>query len=634
MNPLRLFDRQPGTRKDQDRMIRTVCQECPLRCGLIAYLKNGAVVDIHGDDDHPVNRGRLCARGLAFVQGLDSPDRLTRPALRKTLQEDFCAAEDWEKALDGLAEQLRKIKDQSGPESIAIGCDPETDLDFAIGAIHFAGLLGTPHIYQPVDFQTSRSDFLLPPHPAASCTTWGRSKTLFLIESDLASTHPVAFGWVLEAQQQGAKIIVADPRFTRTMSKADLALRIRPGTGNLLGLALMKMALEGEDRNEVAVGTRFTNPAKWKNSFGRLSWEELENRLGITAKEVKGIKDLFLKNNPVTFITGKTLATLPDYGIWSTLITAMGWSEGKAGGWYPLAGTLPPLLSNGTLQAPKASDMLSVRAFLFSGEGFCGMLSSFKGQGRGPDLSAWFGSFSRTLQNHAHMIFPAALWSEKSGVSFSLNRTLQWAEKIVEPREDCRSGLDFWTGLAKRFGFQDSFPWIREEGPADPRAFYQWVIANSPALSGCNPGQLQNTPEPYVQTENQGATAEPTAAPETLPPSSLSPDSDTFPLVFQQFPLVFRSGPASRYWPWTQKLEEEEAVQIHPETAGVLDMDNGETIIVAGPAGTREGRAWITRMVPKWMVASPGSSRGDRVLVHKMNRTPEESLTRLKEILP
>lgn len=638
MNPPRLFERRPGTRKDPDRKIRTVCQECPLRCGLIAYLKKGAVVDIHGDDDHPLNRGRLCARGLAFIQGLDSPDRFTSPAFRKNLQEPFSAQEDWEKALDGLAEHLRKIKDQYGPEAIAIGCDPETDLDFALGATHFADLLGTSLLIHPLDGPNSRSAFLLPPYPASSCTTWGRSKTLFLVESDLATTHPVAFGWVLEAQQQGAKIIVADPRFTRTMSKADLALRIRPKTGNLLGVALMKMVLEEADQDQPLIKSRFRDPEKWQGSFNRLSWEDLENSLGLTIKEVKGLKDLLLKNHQATIITGKTLAALPGYEFWATLITALGWWDGKDRGWYPLAGTTPPLLSPRTRPDPPGADLLSAKAFLYAGVGFADWFSSFQAQGRSPDLTAWFASFPHPLQRQAHLVFPAALWAEKSGLCLSLDRTVQWAEKIVEPRPGCRSGLDFWTGLAKRFGWQEAFPWIREDGPADPQVFYEWVIANSPALKGFKVQEAGCKEKPYTvyripYTEDAEGIVAPTPAPLTLPPSPLNLDNDSFPLVFQQTPLVSRSEPAGRFWPWAEKLEEDEVLQINPETAGALNIENGEMILIAGPTGSREGRAWINRMVPKWLVASPGMAVGDRVLIHKRDQTPEESLTRLKEIL-
>ncbi|MFH0787087.1 MAG: molybdopterin-dependent oxidoreductase, partial [Pseudomonadota bacterium] len=474
----RLFDRFPGSRKKHDRRVRTICQECTVRCGLIAYLQNGAIVDIHGDDAHPVSRGRLCARGLAFIQGLDSPARITSPAFRHTPQDPFEPWEDWEKALDGLAEQLRKIKDHHGAESIVVACDPETDLDFAIGAARFAALLGTPQVYPPFDLRQNHPEFPWPPYPVPPYYEWGNSQFLFFIEADPATTHPVAFGWALEAQQQGAKLIVADSRFTRTMAKADLALRILPGSGNVLGLALTKMVLERSDYNDAPAKARFINPETWRASFDRLSFEDLENTLGLSPKGLRPLSDLLPGNHPTTIVTGKALAALPTYGIWPTLMTALGCGETKGSGWVPLAGTTPPLdptrgITAGVVQkGPQDKEDSTPETIKEPGEiskkvpgtakailywGNClGDLSPFlQGQTKGPDLMACFGAFPEPTQGLSQMIFPSTLWPEKSGLCFSNDRAIQWAEKIVEPRPGCRTGLDFWSGLAKRFGWSE-----------------------------------------------------------------------------------------------------------------------------------------------------------------------------------
>ena len=253
----------------------------------------------------------------------------------------------------------------------------------------------------------------------------------------------------------------------------------------------------------------------------------------------------------------------------------------------------------------------------------------------------WFGSFPDRLQQLAHLVFPAAVWPEKTGLSINLDRAVHWSPKIVEPLPDCRSGLDFWTGLAKRFGWQEAFPWIKEDGAADPETFYRWVIENSPVLKGCD--QIKGSPpavnpffwsveELNFQTPGEKVQELEIDFPE--PGIPLYDRSDPFPLIFQKTPFVSRTEPAGCYWPWTQNLEDEKAIQIHPETARVLGINNREIIIITGPAGTREGLAWINRMVPQGMVSSPGMAVGDRVLVHKPDQTPEEALTLLREFLP
>ena len=655
------FDRFPGTRKKYDQRVKSVCRECSVGCGLVAYLYNGGIVDIHGDDDHPVSRGRLCSRGIAFGQGLNSPDRITCPAFRKNIQASFEPWEDWEKALDGYADHLRKTKDQYGPGSIVIGCDPEADLDFALGAARFAGLIGTPHVYAPFDFSPTQSGFSWPPSAVSPCYEWGNSRCLFLIETDLATTHPLAFGRVLEARQRGAKIMVADTRFTRTMSKADLPLRIRPGQGNILGLALMKLILESSDFTDDLGEALFIGYEKWRASFEKLSAEDLITSMGLTSRSLQELVNLLQKNSPTTIITGKYLSTLEGNGIWATLLTALGQRGTKGSGWYPLEATTPPIdphqgmagltpqISGQETPAYKSlrvfknqylKGQIRVRSVLCSGDTPGNLLSFLGDSPPEPAQMATFGSFPNAAQKMAHWVFPSVLWPEKSGLCFNNDRAVYWAEKIVEPKAGCRSGLDFWLGLAKRFGWQDAFPWVKEDSTVDHQAFSQWVLESSPVLKECRLDQLTrssrspNSCSWSFRNEFEGAgKIEPTPAPEFIKLAPQTVDRECFPLYFQKTPFVSRSGLDGNLWPWTQDLEEEDALQINPQTAKVLGIENGDPIVISSPSRTIEGRAWISRMVPQWMVSSPMSLEGDWVMVQKKDPPNDEALTLLREFL-
>jgi molybdopterin-containing oxidoreductase family iron-sulfur binding subunit len=61
----------------------TTCRECPAGCGILAKNREGRVIKIEGNPLHPINRGRLCMRGQASLQGVYNPDRITKPLLRK-----------------------------------------------------------------------------------------------------------------------------------------------------------------------------------------------------------------------------------------------------------------------------------------------------------------------------------------------------------------------------------------------------------------------------------------------------------------------------------------------------------------------------------------------------------------------
>ncbi|MCK4747860.1 MAG: hypothetical protein KAT15_12510, partial [Bacteroidales bacterium] len=122
-------------------------------------------------------------------------------------------------------------------------------------------------------------------------------------------------------------------------------------------------------------------------------------------------------------------------------------------------------------------------------------------------------------------------------------------------------------------------------------------------------------------------------APPGIEPTIRSEDTARFPLLFQATRIVSRSSDAGHWWPWTRELEPEDAVQIHPEVARALGIENGDAVLVAGIDETWEGRAWISRMVSKWMVWSPRRFRETRVLVYKPGHTREQSRDALKEIL-
>ena len=662
------LNRFPGTRKDHDRLARTICQECSAGCGLLAYVKEGRIVDIQGDEDHPISRGRLCAKGMAFVQGLENPDRITRPATRNGLHDQFEVLDDWEKALDLLAEDLRTINAKYGPRSLIIACDPEAGLDYYIGAMRFARLWGTPFVFHPM---RSPGDPSIPPGvkiPTRPCSDWVNSQCLFLVEADLATTHPVAFSWVLYAQSRGTKIIAADTRFTATMSKADMAVRIRPETGNVLGLALMKMMLEEDFHDSAFLEEAFADPGQWKASFETMSLNGFEKTTNLTLEKVKALSGLMGNKSPVTLITGKRLANRLNYSIWLTMAMAMGWINVSGGGWYPLDSGVPRITQNPDIQDRDsfvdsfeeegdpngllkeltviAQDPESpVKAIICSGNCLNDFLSPIRNIVKGMDLVIYFGSFPNATWNFSHMVFPATLWAERNGLCFSNDRAIQWSEKIIEPVDGCRSGLDFWMGLARRLGdvkhlqWEPYFPWKKEDGLADHVAFYNWLLDQSPDTAGCDVDRLRGSGDgsklvfwPFHEGTADRAKIKPTHAPAAIEPLiQEQEEKKSYPLCFQATRIISRSGDSSQWWPWTQELELENAVQINPETAQALGIENGDEVLVSGAEGKMEGRAWISRMVPRWMVWSPRHLGERRVLVHKRGQTSEEAIHILGE---
>lgn len=650
-----LIDRRTGTRKDHDQSVHTICRECSVHCGLTAYLNNHLIVDIQGDRTHPASKGRLCARGIAFLQGIQSRDRLLAPLARSKLSQPFEPVNDWDKALDLCAERLQRTRDRYGPRSIVIGCSQEAGLDFAVGAIRFGRLLGTPYVFQPYPSLNSN-------HAAFSqaCSNhpghdWPGKTRMLLVEADMATTHPVLFGRVMQAKQAGARIAVADARFTRTMSKADFTLRILPQSGNLLGAAMMKRMLE--DTAHLDEIGALKNPFEWKAAFGSLAWDDVFAGLGVSSEEFDALCMFFQSGRPGLVITGQTLAAAPDSGIWQILVPALG----PGHDWYPLDPPLPPLFPErdlpradpGKSTAPpttpnkRLENLLeldtasgpSFKAAISGGDCFSHVFAPLRPLAESADFIAAFASFLKTTRTAAHLLLPAVLWAEKNELCFSSDRMIQWAQRIREPDPRQKTALDFWTGLGRRFGWQDAFPWTDADGAADPETFYRWILDGSPATRACTLEALMNQPSAPFIWSVKGEPTDTGAAPADYVPKGvdvLMQDStrESYPLYFQKAPAVSHSSISGQSWPWTREFEDENDIQINPQTARVLGIENGETIVVRSAQITMEGRAWISRMVPAWMVASPKASDSDWVLVHKLNQSGEESRALLKGFLP
>src|SRR5512136_2486249 len=103
------------------RTVATFCDICFWKCGAIAYVKDGKLWKIEGNPDDPLSRGRLCPRGTGGVGAHYDPDRLRAPLIRASVRgEERWTEVTWDEALGHVAERLRKIAAEHGPEAVAV----------------------------------------------------------------------------------------------------------------------------------------------------------------------------------------------------------------------------------------------------------------------------------------------------------------------------------------------------------------------------------------------------------------------------------------------------------------------------------------------------------------------------------
>lgn len=104
-----------GARERENRLrgakaTTTICPYCAVGCGMVAYSRDGKVIHIEGDPEHPINKGSLCAKGAALLQVADSPTRVTKPQYRAAGAAEWKEVE-WDWTFKEIARRVKDARD-------------------------------------------------------------------------------------------------------------------------------------------------------------------------------------------------------------------------------------------------------------------------------------------------------------------------------------------------------------------------------------------------------------------------------------------------------------------------------------------------------------------------------------------
>ena len=211
---------------------RTVCGHCSVGCAVDAVVENGIWVRQEPVFDSPINLGAHCAKGAALREHGHGEYRLKTPM--KLVNGKYVRI-SWDQALDEISTRMLELKKQSGPDSIfLVGSSKHSNEQAYLMRkwVSFWGSNNTDHQARICHSTTV----------AGVANTWGygamtnsyndmqNSKAAMYIGSNAAEAHPVSMLHMLHAKETGCKMIVVDPRFTRTAAKADEFVRIRSGS--------------------------------------------------------------------------------------------------------------------------------------------------------------------------------------------------------------------------------------------------------------------------------------------------------------------------------------------------------------------------------------------------------------------
>ncbi len=253
-------DGSRGKRKDSepiDRWHDTYCPYCGVGCGLRVGIRDGKVAKVRGNPDHPSSLGDLCLKPIHLPGALDTPDRIREPLMRMngtgsnahSAKGSFRSV-TWEKATTYIAASLKGIVQQHGPDAVAFyGSGQFTTEDYYVANKLLKGYIGTNNFDANSRLCMASAvagyvSALGSDGPPPAYEDIDHADCFFLIGANMADCHPVLFNRIKRRKKrdpENVKVIVVDPRETRTAAIADLFLPIRPGTDVVLLNGMMKL---------------------------------------------------------------------------------------------------------------------------------------------------------------------------------------------------------------------------------------------------------------------------------------------------------------------------------------------------------------------------------------------------------
>ena len=239
-----------STAVEPDRLVKTHCCFCGQQCGIQLKVKDEKVIGFEPWEDFPFNRGMLCPKGVKrYLQG-EHPDRLLQALRRDPAAPGGFSPVGYAQAIADVAARISALQAAHGPGSIGVlgGASLTTEKTYLLGK--FARMcLRTPYIdYNGRLCMVSaaagnKKAFGVDRTPAPWSDMVG-TEVIWVAGSNVAECSPITTNYIWQAREQGAKVIVQDPRITPLARTCDLYLPVKPGRDAALFAGVLGLMIE------------------------------------------------------------------------------------------------------------------------------------------------------------------------------------------------------------------------------------------------------------------------------------------------------------------------------------------------------------------------------------------------------
>ncbi len=635
-----------------DTWVKTTCGYCSVGCGMVLGVRDGTVVTVMGDPEHPVNRGRLCPKGLSEHHTITAPGRLTTPMVEGR-------PASWDVALATVTERFKALLEEHGPESVAVLSTGQlvTEEFYALGKLVRLGM-GLAHYdgNTTLCMASAVSGYKLSfgsDGPPGCYDDFALADTVVLWGANIADNHPLLVPRLLE--NPSAHVVVVDPRVTKTAQLADEHLAVKPRTDVTLLNAILRILLDDGLVDVEDARPHVSGLDELLDHLAAVDLEAAAEECGVPLEQIRrtarqiGTAERCLV--AWTMGVNHSVQGTETVTLLNTLCVLTG-NIGRPGAApFSITGQCNAM---GTREAGFTASMPGYRAYddpaaraelaalwgvdesrlpTERGRAYPDIVNAVMSRkirglwiiGTNPlvsfpnrevlehalarlDILVVQDGFETPTTALADVVLPAAIWGEKDGTYTNSERRASRVRAAVEPPGEARPDFDIFLDLARTWGCaEELFP-----GWSSPRdAFEEWRRVSAGRL--CDYSGMT-----YERIEAVGGVQWPCPADDPSVPLGGTPRlySDLrFPhrdgraalrsvtrqplreRPSPQYPFILNTGRTVEHWhtrtktgrvPILEGLAPEAWIEIHPEDARALGVHAGDFVRVSSPRGSVE----------------------------------------------
>ncbi len=269
----------PG-RDEPDAVVKTHCCFCGMQCGIQLLVKDNRIVGFEPWEEFPFNEGRLCPKGVQRYLQNNHPDRLLDPIER--VEGKGFRAMDWDAAMDRIVSEIQRIQAHYGNDAFAMlsGVSLTNEKSYLVGkfariALKTKNLDYNGRLCMVSAGAGNKKAFGLD-RASNNYSDLAHAEVVMICGTNVSETFPTLTHWIWQARDNGAKLIVVDPRLTPIARTADLHLPIRPGCDSALYGAILHQLIKHDwlDHDFIANHTSGFEEAKKAVESYDLEWAE------------------------------------------------------------------------------------------------------------------------------------------------------------------------------------------------------------------------------------------------------------------------------------------------------------------------------------------------------------------------